>query len=122
MPSTSFSARRIRQVFHCLLRIFSNGRAIALAFRPVCRKIKAFQFRVKRRKTMIKKLLPLLVAGCAMALPGVAVAQDKPTICYVTFSLQVGYFQEGVDGAKKAADELGAELVVLDPQADAAKQ
>lgn len=71
---------------------------------------------------MMKKLAFLLAAGAAMILPSVGMAQTKPTICYVTFSLQVGYFQEGVNGAKKAADELGADLVVLDPQADAGKQ
>ncbi len=71
---------------------------------------------------MMRKLLHLLAAGAAAVLPGTSSAQDKPTVCYVTFSLQVGYFQEGVNGAKKAADELGVELVVLDPQADASRQ
>lgn len=71
---------------------------------------------------MMKILRFLLAAGAAMILPSIGAAQDKPTICYVTFSLQVGYFQEGVDGAKKAAAELGADLVVLDPQADAGRQ
>ncbi len=70
----------------------------------------------------MKKLLALIAAGVAASVFSPAAAQEKPTICYVTFSLQVGYFQEGVNGAKKAADELGAELVVLDPQADAGKQ
>jgi ribose transport system substrate-binding protein len=50
-----------------------------------------------------------------------AIAAEK-TICFVTFSLQVAYFQSSVAGAKKAADELGVKLVVLDPQADAARQ
>jgi ABC-type sugar transport system substrate-binding protein len=44
------------------------------------------------------------------------------TICFVTFSLQVAYFQSSVEGGKKAAEELGHELIVLDPQADAARQ
>jgi ABC-type sugar transport system substrate-binding protein len=70
----------------------------------------------------VKKLLAFIAAGVAASVFSPAAAQEKPTICYVTFSLQVGYFQEGVNGAKKAADELGAELVVLDPQADAGKQ
>src|SRR5690606_11212634 len=51
-----------------------------------------------------------------------AMAQDQYTICYVTFSLQVQYFQKGVGGAELAAEELGVNLVVLDPQADPARQ
>jgi ABC-type sugar transport system substrate-binding protein len=57
-----------------------------------------------------------LLAGLA---PGGAAAK---TICFVTFSLQVAYFQSSVEGGKKAAEELGHELIVLDPQADAARQ
>lgn len=71
---------------------------------------------------MARKALLALAAGLVLTLSGPAFAQDKPTICYVTFSLQVGYFQAGVDGAKKAAEELGVDLVVLDPQADAGRQ
>jgi ABC-type sugar transport system substrate-binding protein len=59
----------------------------------------------------------LLAVGAALP----AQAADK-TICFVTFSLQVAYFQSSVAGGQKAADELGVELVVLDPQADAARQ
>ena len=73
---------------------------------------------------MLRQVLAA-VAGVALAAPlttAVAVAQDKPTICFVTFSLQVKYFQTSVAGGQRAADELGAELVVLDPQADAARQ
>jgi ABC-type sugar transport system substrate-binding protein len=40
----------------------------------------------------------------------------------VTFSLQVAYFQSSVAGAQAAADELGVDLQVLDPQADAGRQ
>ena len=61
-------------------------------------------------------LLVGLVAGLA---PMEAPAK---TICFVTFSLQVAYFQSSVAGGQKAADELGYELIVLDPQADAARQ
>jgi ribose transport system substrate-binding protein len=59
----------------------------------------------------------LLAAGAAPAQ-----AQDRPTICFVTFSLQVQYFQSSVEGGRRAAEDLGAELVVLDPQADAGRQ
>ena len=65
----------------------------------------------------------LAMLGAALALGAApAVAQEKKTICFVTFSLQIAYFQSSVAGGKRAADELGVELVVLDPQADAARQ
>lgn len=54
---------------------------------------------------------------------GRASAQDsKYTICFVTFSLQIAYFQSSVEGGTRAAEELGVDLVVLDPQADATRQ
>jgi len=71
---------------------------------------------------MIKKGLLALAGGLALTVSSPALAQNKPTICYVTFSLQVSYFQAGVNAAKKAADELGVDLVALDPQADAGRQ
>jgi ABC-type sugar transport system substrate-binding protein len=51
-----------------------------------------------------------------------ALAAEKKTICFVTFSLQIAYFQSSVAGGKRAAAEMGAELVVFDPQADAGRQ
>jgi ribose transport system substrate-binding protein len=71
---------------------------------------------------MARKALLALAAGLALTGSAPAFAQDRPTICYVTFSLQVTYFQAGVNGAKKAAEELGVDLVALDPQADAGRQ
>jgi ribose transport system substrate-binding protein len=62
------------------------------------------------------------LAALAAFLTTPATAQDKRTICFVTFSLQVAYFQSSVAGGQRAADELGVELVVLDPQADAGRQ
>jgi ABC-type sugar transport system substrate-binding protein len=50
------------------------------------------------------------------------VTATAKTICFVTFSLQVAYFQSSVEGGQKAAEELGQELIVLDPQADAGRQ
>src|SRR6476620_6386699 len=44
------------------------------------------------------------------------------TMCFVTFSLQIAYFQSSVAGGQKAAKELGVDLVVLDAQADAGRQ
>ena len=66
----------------------------------------------------------LALAGTAMSVAASvpAYAADKLTVCYVTFSLQVDYFQAGVGGAKKAADELGVNLIVHDPQADTGRQ
>jgi ribose transport system substrate-binding protein len=75
-------------------------------------------------KRWIAGVMFALMVGTVVA-PNVAVAQqpgEGKTICHVTFTLQVGYFQESVAGAQKAADALGAKLIVLDPQADAAKQ
>jgi ABC-type sugar transport system substrate-binding protein len=60
------------------------------------------------------------LVGLTVGMPP-AYAAEK-TICFVTFSLQIAYFQSSVAGGKKAADELGVELVVLDPQADAGRQ
>lgn len=60
----------------------------------------------------------LLLAATA-AIPSEAEAK---TVCFVTFSLQVAYFQSSVAGGERAAEELGVELVVLDPQADAGRQ
>lgn len=71
---------------------------------------------------MAQKALLALAAGLAFTLSVPAFGQSRPTICYVTFSLQVSYFQAGVNGAKKAAQELGVDLVALDPQADAGRQ
>lgn len=73
---------------------------------------------------MLKRLLAgagLAAALGTFAAPQSAVAQET-TICFVTFSLQIAYFQSSVAGGQAAADELGVELLVLDPQADAARQ
>jgi ABC-type sugar transport system substrate-binding protein len=66
----------------------------------------------------------LLTAVATLGLiVGVAPVEARAkTICFVTFSLQIAYFQSSVEGGKKAAEELGDELIVLDPQADAARQ
>lgn len=64
---------------------------------------------------------PLALAAAAVALLTPAAA-SATTVCFVTFSLQIAYFQSSVAGGQKAADELGIELLVLDPQADAARQ
>jgi ABC-type sugar transport system substrate-binding protein len=71
---------------------------------------------------MLTKSLSALALGGALLVSQPAAAQEKPTICYVTFTMAVSYFQEGVAGAKAEAEKLGAELIVLDPQADASRQ
>jgi ribose transport system substrate-binding protein len=69
-----------------------------------------------------RALLALAAFAGLVGSGGIASAATPPTICYVTFSLQVEYFQLGVGGAKKAAKELGVNLIVHDPQADTGKQ
>lgn len=65
----------------------------------------------------------LLTAGLIAIAAGPALADaNKPKICFVTFSLQVAYFQSSVNGGKEEAAKQGAELIVSDPQADAQKQ
>lgn len=62
------------------------------------------------------------LAASTLIAPQQAAAQDNPTICFVTFSLQIAYFQSSVEGGERAAEDLGVELIVLDPQADATRQ
>ncbi len=74
---------------------------------------------------MLKKLLGLvgIAALVAVGPAGDARAQSSDiSICFVTFSLQIAYFQSSVAGGQRAADDLGVELTVLDPQADAGRQ
>lgn len=74
-----------------------------------------------KRSVMGSTAAAALTAAALMA-PLSATAQDGLTICFVTFSLQIAYFQSSVAGGQRAADELGVELIVLDPQADATRQ
>ena len=81
---------------------------------------------------MYERFLPGFLPGFSLAalviLFGLSTvqAQDKKiedmTVCYVTFTLQVAYFQAGVRGGKEEAERLGAEIIVLDPQGDAQRQ
>ena len=51
-----------------------------------------------QESNMLKKLAKmaaLTAAAGALATPGIATAADK-TICFVTFSLQIAYFQSSV--------------------------
>ena len=72
---------------------------------------------------MLKRLLGLAGIALLMALgPETSARAENIPLCFVTFSLQVAYFQSSVAGGKKAAQELGADLTIIDPQADAGKQ
>ncbi len=72
---------------------------------------------------MCKRLLGLAgVAILAASGPMNQARAETIPLCFVTFSLQVAYFQSSVAGGKRAAQELGVDLTVLDPQADAARQ
>ena len=67
--------------------------------------------------------ITLVAFVLAMTMPMVQVANAaKTSICFVTYSLQIGYFQSSVAGGEAAAKELGVDIVVMDPQADASKQ
>lgn len=71
----------------------------------------------------LKAALAAAALSGAAALPHTAAAQENDyTICFVTFSLQIEYFQQTVEGGERAAEELGVELIVFDPQADASRQ
>ncbi len=64
-------------------------------------------------------LAAVLIAGALSSVP----AGPKPvTVCFVTFSLQVAFFQESVNGGKAEAQKLGATMIVQDPQADTQRQ
>src|SRR6516164_80512 len=72
---------------------------------------------------MLKRLPGLAGIDLLMALgPETSARAENIPLCFVTFSLQVAYFQSSVAGGKKAAQELGADLTIIDPQADAGKQ
>lgn len=74
------------------------------------------------KRSVMRSTAAAALTATALMAPLSAMAQDGPTICFVTFSLQIAYFQSSVEGGQRAADELGVELIVLDPQADATRQ
>ncbi|WP_081749840.1 substrate-binding domain-containing protein [Roseivivax marinus] len=71
----------------------------------------------------LKAMAAAAAVSAGLALPQGAAAQENDyTICFVSFSLQIQYFQKTVEGAEAAAEDLGVELLVFDPQADATRQ
>ena len=67
------------------------------------------RFKLKKEGEIMKNRFAILaiVLATVVAMTPVAKAADK-TICFVTFSLQVGYFQSSVAGGKAAANLLEA--------------
>ena len=57
-----------------------------------------------------------------LALGGSAFAQETPQIGLVTINLQALFFNQINDGAQQAADELGADLQIVDANNDPARQ
>lgn len=72
----------------------------------------------------MKKLAVLLMVVLVFTIASQAsvLAKDKITIGWVTFSLEVAYFQNSVAGARAEAEAQGVDLVVLDPRADVQRQ
>jgi ribose transport system substrate-binding protein len=69
-----------------------------------------------------KLVLPLLLVAL-MAMPfGMVGAQDSPTLGLSVSTLNNPFFVTLVEGAQAAADEAGAELIVLDAQDDPATE
>lgn len=75
---------------------------------------------------MTRKWRTLLAIAGLAALPatlaGRPAAAQQATVCFVTFSLQVPFFQASTRGGEAEAKAQGADFVVQDPQADAQRQ
>jgi ribose transport system substrate-binding protein len=65
-----------------------------------------------------------MIGASALVLVGAAshASAKTPTVCFVTFSMQVPFFQSSVKGGKAEAAAQGATFVLQDPQADAQRQ
>lgn len=73
----------------------------------------------------MRKLAVVLLITLALGVSlqrGAPAAPKKVTVCFVTFSLQVAFFQDSVNGGKREAQSQGADFIVQDPQADTQKQ
>ena len=68
------------------------------------------------------KTLRTLFALSILTVPGAVFAQETPSIGLVTINLQALFFNQINDGAQTAADELGAELQIVDANNDPARQ
>ena len=73
--------------------------------------------------TKLFKLLSLLILALAALGPAMTgSAQEKPKIALVTINQQALFFNQVNDGAKKAADAAGAELIIFNANNDPAAQ
>ncbi len=65
-----------------------------------------------------------VIGASALALLGAATQAEakQATVCFVTFSMQVPFFQASVKGGRAEAAAQGANFVLEDPQADAQRQ
>jgi ribose transport system substrate-binding protein len=72
----------------------------------------------------MRRRLAIMFGATAFAvLGGAARAEAKQvTVCFVTFSMQVPFFQASVKGGRAEAETQGANFVLEDPQADAQRQ
>jgi ABC-type sugar transport system substrate-binding protein len=76
-----------------------------------------------RRSGILARIIagPVLAGALCAGAAGPAAAKEV-TVCFVTFSLQVPFFQASVKGGQEEAKAKGATLIVQDPQADAQRQ
>ena len=73
-------------------------------------------------RTWSSLLAAASLAVVPLLLTSKPVAAQNATICFVTFSLQVPFFQASTRGGEAEAKAQGAKIVVQDPQADAQRQ
>lgn len=72
---------------------------------------------------MKKILVLILLLGLIFSVSNSALAEEEDFhIGWVTYTLEVHYFQSSVAGAERAAEEYGVELTVLDPRASEEEQ
>ena len=73
--------------------------------------------------TFLNRRMMLAVAASAMlASAGPALAQDKPTFALIQINQQALFFTQMNEGAQKAADAAGANLVIFNANNDPAAQ
>jgi len=71
---------------------------------------------------MQRRWATLMGASALALLAGTRAEAKQATVCFVTFSMQVPFFQASVKGGRAEATAEGANFVLEDPQADAQRQ
>ncbi len=71
---------------------------------------------------MKRNILIILSLVLILGLGSLSIQAEDYHIGWVTYTLEVSYFQHSVAGAREAADEHGVKLTVLDPRASEEKQ